>query len=57
MAQSFPGQAARHGVTPEGKSLDYRPPRAPTAAELRDGADFWMNLGLVQLQGVPAGHG
>ena len=29
-AQSFPGQAARHGVTPEGKPLDYRPPRAPT---------------------------
>ena len=49
-AQSFPGQAARHGVTPEGKPLDYRPPRAPTAAELRDGADFWMNLGLVELR-------
>ena len=49
-AQSFPGQAARHGVTPEGKALDYRPEREPSAAELRDGADFWMNLGLVELR-------
>ena len=25
LAQSFAGQAARHGVTPDGRGLDYRP--------------------------------
>ena len=48
--QSFPGQAARHGVTPEGKPLDYRSERDPTPAELREGADFWCQLGLVELR-------
>ena len=50
MAQSFPRQAARHGVTPEGKPLDYRPERPPTPAELRDGAEFWRELGSVELR-------
>ena len=49
-AQSFPGQAARHGVTPEGKSLDYQPDRPPTPDELREGADFWRQLGLIELR-------
>ena len=31
MAQSFAGQAARHGVTPDGRSLGYRLSREPTA--------------------------
>ena len=29
MAQSFPGQAARYGVTADGQPLNYRPERQP----------------------------
>ena len=36
LAQSFAGQAARHGVTPDGRSLDYRPEREPTPEEIRE---------------------
>ena len=50
MAQSFPGQAVRHGVTPEGKPLDYRPERPPSPAELREGADFWRQLAQIELR-------
>ena len=35
-AQSFAGQAARYGVTPEGRSLGYRPERDPTPEEIRE---------------------
>ena len=43
-AQSFPGQAARYGVTPEGNSLDYRPEREPTPDEIRKLTLFWLRL-------------
>ena len=36
LAQSFAGQAARHGVTPDGRGLDYRPEREPTPKEIRE---------------------
>ena len=44
LAQSPAGQAARHGVTSEGRSLDYRPERHPEAAEIRQGTVFWLVL-------------
>ena len=43
-AQSFPGQAARYGVTPKGRSLDYRPEREPTLEEIRELTLFWLRL-------------
>ena len=49
-AQSFPGQAARYGVPPGGQPLDYRPERDPTPAEIRDGADFWLQLANIELR-------
>ena len=50
LGQSYAGQAARHGVTPEGKSLDYRPERDPTPEEIRDAAVFWLYLAETHLQ-------
>ncbi len=44
MGQSFPGQAARYGVTPEGKSLNYLPEREPTPREVRELTIFWLRL-------------
>ena len=44
MGQSFPGQAARYGVTPDGGSLNYRPERDPTPEEIRELALFWLRL-------------
>ena len=44
LAQSFPGQAARYGVTPEGRSLDYRPEREPTTKEIRELTLFRLRL-------------
>ena len=44
MGQSFPGQAARYGVTPEGRSLNYLPEREPTPEELRELTIFWLRL-------------
>ena len=43
-AQSFPGQAARYGVTPEGKSLDYQPEREPMLEEIQELTLFWLRL-------------
>ena len=43
-AQSFPGQAARYGVTPDRRSLDYRPEREPTPEEIRKLTIFWLRL-------------
>ena len=43
-AQSFPGQAARYGVTHEGNSLDYRPEREPTPEEIRKLTIFWLRM-------------
>ena len=50
LAQSFAGQAARHGVTPEGLPLDYRPEREPAPAEIKEGAEFWRQMGLIELR-------
>ena len=44
MGQSFPGQAARYGVTPDGRNLDYRPEREPTPEEIRELTVFWLRL-------------
>ena len=44
MGQSFPGQAARYGVTPEGRSLNYLPEREPTPEEVRELTIFWLRL-------------
>ena len=40
----FDRQAARHGVTPDGRSLDYRPEREPAPEEIRELAVFWLRL-------------
>ena len=44
LAQSQAGQAARHGVTPEGRSLYYRPEREPGTEEIRQATIFWLTL-------------
>ena len=44
LAQSFAGQAARHGVTTDGRSLDYRPERDPTPEEIRELTIFWLTM-------------
>ena len=50
LGQSYAGQAARHGVTPDGKSLDYRPEREPTREEIREAAVFWLYLAETHLK-------
>ena len=44
LAQSFAGQAARYGVTPDGRSLGYRPERDPTAGEIRELTIWWLRM-------------
>ena len=44
LAQSFAGQAARHGVTPDGSSLDYRPEKEPAPEEIRELTLFWPSM-------------
>ena len=44
LGQSFAGQAARYGVTPDGRSLDYRPERDPTADEIRELTTWWLRM-------------
>ena len=44
LGQSFPGQAARYGVTPDGGSLNYVPEREPTPEEIRELTLFWLRL-------------
>ena len=44
LGQSFAGQAARHGVTPDGRSLDYRPERDPTPEEIRELTTWWLRM-------------
>ena len=51
MAQSQAGQAARHGVTPDGKEVDYRPEREPEPEEIRQAAIFWLTLAEDHLDG------
>ena len=43
-AQSFAGQAARYGVTPDGRSLGYRPEREPTPEEIRELTLYWLRF-------------
>ena len=54
LAQSQAGQAARHGVTPEGRSLDYRPEREPEPDEIRQAAIFWLTLAERRLSSYTA---
>lgn len=49
LAQSQAGQAARHGVTPDGNGLDYRPDREPGPEEIREAAIFWLALAEMHL--------
>ena len=44
LGQSFAGQAARYGVTPDGRSLDYRPEREPTHDEIRELTVWWLRM-------------
>ena len=44
LGQSFAGQTARHGVTLDSRSLDYRPERAPTQDELQELTLYWLRL-------------
>ena len=44
LAQSFAGQTARHGVTLDGRSLDYRPDREPTQGEIRELTLYWLRM-------------
>ena len=49
LAQSQAGQAARHGVTPEGRRLDYRPERKPGTEEIRQATIFRLTLAETRL--------
>ena len=51
LAQSWAGQAARHGVTPEGRSLGHQPERDPTAEEIREVSVWWLTLADIHLEG------
>ncbi len=51
MAQSQAGQGARHGVTPEGRSLDYRPQREPEPREILQATIYWLILAESEAQG------
>lgn len=42
--QSFPGQAARYGVTPDGSSLEYVPEREPAPEEIQELTVFWLRM-------------
>ena len=50
LAQSFAGQATRHGVTPEGRGLDYRTERNPAPEEIRELANWWLRLAQRHLE-------
>ena len=50
VAQSMAGQAARHGVSPDGRSLNYRPEREPEPEEVRKAAVFWLALAQRHLE-------
>ena len=49
LGQSYAGQAARHGVTPDSKPLAYPPERDPEPEEIRRQAIFWLVLAEIQL--------
>ena len=44
LGQSFAGQAARYGVTPDGRSLNYRPEREPTSGEIQELTIWWLKM-------------
>ena len=48
-AQSFAGQAARYGVTPDGRSVGYRPERDPTPEEIRELVIYWLKFALTHV--------
>ena len=52
LGQSFAGQAARYGVTPEGRSLDYQPEREPTAGEIRELTIWWLKMAQRHLNAL-----
>ena len=52
LGQSFAGQAARYGVRPDGKSLDYRPEREPTAGEIRELTIWWLKMAQRHLNAL-----
>ena len=52
LAQSFAGQAARYGVTPDGRSLDYRPEREPTPEEIRELTIWWLKMAQRHLNAL-----
>ena len=52
MGQSWAGQAARHGVTPDGRRLGYRPERDPTTEEIREAAVWWLAMADIHLERV-----
>ena len=49
LAQSHAGQAARHGVTPYGRGLDYRPERELEPEEVREATVFWLVMAEAHL--------
>ena len=51
MAQSQAGQAARHGVTPDGKSLDYRPEGEPKPQEILQATIYWLTMAENEADG------
>ena len=57
LGQSFAGQAARHGVTPDGRRLDYRPERDPEPEEIRREAISWLVLAELHLGAVARTEG
>ena len=56
LAQSQAGQAARHGVPPDGKSMDYRPEREPKPEDTREAGIFWLTLTEAHLEVWPESH-
>ena len=50
IAHSQAGQAARHGVTPQGEALDYTPDRDPAPGEIRQATLYWLVLAERQLR-------
>lgn len=57
LGQSFAGQAARHGVSPEGRRLDYRPEREPEPEEIRRETVSWLTLAEIHLGAVSRTEG
>ena len=57
LGQSFAGQAARHGVTPEGRRLAYQPARDPEPEEIRQETISWLTLAEIHLGAVSRTEG